>query len=158
MGKSIFDCIVENLSGDIQQTASDFANYLQNSRVEFIKDNGYWKDKIYYLCKFKGEYVCFIAIKDPEEPENDYTIWSEDSNAYADVTADDSVKNTAWKYVDHCGNCGSCGGGKTKKIFGKIFDDVCGCTFRIDNAIQNDLPFLKKMIDLRIAEISGKAI
>ena len=52
----------------------------------------------------------------------------------------------------------SCGGGKTKNIFGKVFDDVCGCTFRVDNATQSDLPFLKKMIELRIAEITGKTI
>ena len=156
MNKSIFDYIAEKLSGDMKQTALDFVNFLQDNSVEFIKDNGYWKDKIYYLCKFNGEYVCFIAIKDPDEPENHWTIWSEDSNAYEDVTADDSVKNAAWKHVDHCGNCGSCGGGKTKNIFGRVFDEVCGCTFRIDNAIQNDLPFLKKMIELRIAEIISR--
>lgn len=158
MNKNIFDYIVEKLSGDMKQTALDYVNYLQDNCIEFIKDNGYWKEKIYYLCKFNGEYVCFIAIKDPDEPENDWTIWSEDSNAYADVAADDSVKSAAWKHVDHCGNCGSCGGGKAKNIFGKVFDDVCGCTFRIDNAIQSDLPFLKKMIELRIDEISGKSI
>lgn len=158
MDKSIFDYITENLSGDMKQTALDFADYLQNNNVEFIKDNGYWKDKIYYLCKFKGEYVCFIAIKDPDEPENDWTIWSENSSAYEDAIADTHVKDVAWKYVDHCGNCGSCGGGKTKNIFGKAFDDVCGCTFRVDNATQSDFTFLKKMIELRIAEILGKAI
>ncbi|MBQ3087034.1 MAG: hypothetical protein IJC45_06850 [Clostridia bacterium] len=158
MSKTIFDYIVENLNGDLQQTASDFANYLQNSNIEFIKDNGYWKDKIYYLCKFNGEYVCFISIKDPDEPENHWTIWSEGSKAYEDATVEDCVKNAAWKHVDHCGSCGSCSGGKTKKIFGKIFDDVCGCTFRIDNATIIDLPFLKKMVELRIAEITGKSI
>lgn len=158
MDKSLFDYISENLCGDMKQTALDFANHLQDCRIEFIKDNGYWKEKIYYLCKFNGEYVCFIAIKDPDEPENHWTIWSEDSNAYEDANADDNVKRLAWKYVDHCGNCGSCGGGKVKNIFGKVFDDVCGCTFRIDNATQSDLPFLKKMIEFRIAEISGKSI
>lgn len=158
MDKNIFDYIVECLNGDMLQTALDFANYLQDNSIEFIKDNKYWKEKIYYLCKFRGEYVCFIAIKDPDEPENNWTIWSEDSNAYEDATADDSVKNAAWKYVDHCGNCGSCDGGKTKNIFGKVFDDVCGCTFRVDNAIQRDLLFLKKMIEFRIAEITGKTI
>ena len=158
MNKSIFDYIAENLSGDMQQTAIDFVNYLQNSSVEFIKDNGFWKDKIYYLCKFNGEYVCFIAIKDPDEPENDWTVWSEDSNAYKDETDDECVKNSAWQYVDRCGNCGSCGGGKTKNIFGKKFDDVCGCTFRVDNAKAVDLTFLKKMVELRIAEISNRDI
>lgn len=47
---------------------------------------------------------------------------------------------------------------KQKNIFGKVFDDVCGCTFRIDNSTQSDLPFLKKMIELRIAEITSKTI
>lgn len=70
MDKSLFDYISENLCGDMKQTALDFANHLQDCRIEFIKDNGYWKEKIYYLCKFKDEYVCFIAIKDPDEPEN----------------------------------------------------------------------------------------
>ena len=158
MDKSIFDYITDNLSGEMQKTALDFANYLRDSHIEFIKDNGYWKNKIYYLCKFNGEYVCFIAIKDPDEPENHWTIWSEDSNAYEDANADDNVKRSAWKYVDHCGNCGSCGGGKVKTIFGKVFDDVCGCTFRIDNATQSDLPFLKKMVELRIDEITDKTI
>ena len=70
MDKNIFDYIVECLNGDMLQTALDFANYLQDNSIEFIKDNKYWKEKIYYLCKFRGEYVCFIAIKDPDEPEN----------------------------------------------------------------------------------------
>lgn len=158
MSKNIFDYIEENLCDETKQTALKFAEFLYSRSIEFIKDNGYWKNKIYYLCKFNDEYVCFIAIKDPDEPENDWTIWSEDSNAYAEEIADENIKNTAWKYVDHCGNCGSCGGGKAKNIFGKTFYDVCGCTFRIDNATERDLQFLKKMIELRIAEITGKDI
>ena len=56
-------------------------------------------------------------------------------------------------YVDHCGKCGSCGGGKHKIVFGKHFDNVCGCTFRVDNPTAFDLPFLKKMVELRKNEI-----
>ena len=97
--------------------------------------------------------VCFIAIKDPDEPDNLWTIWSDDSSAYEDASISDEIKNIGWRYVDHCGNCGSCGGGKEKNIFGKSFPQVCGCTFRIDNAMQEDLPFLKTMIDLRIKEL-----
>ena len=47
MDKSIFDYIAENLSGEMQKTALDFANYLRDSHIEFIKDNGYWKNKKY---------------------------------------------------------------------------------------------------------------
>ena len=153
MNKDFVYYAEEIQNDEMKQTALDFHSFLQANNIKFTKDNGHWKEKIYYLCKYKDEYVCFIAIKDPDEPENQWTIWSEDSNAYESETVDESVKNSAWKYVDFCGSCGSCGGGKTKIIFGKTFEKVCGCTFRVDNATQNELPFLKKMIELRIAEI-----
>lgn len=153
MCKQIENYIEENLTGEARQTAMDFVSFLRSNELEFIKDNGYWKDKIYYMLKYKAAYVCFIAINDPDEPENLWTIWSDDSNAYEDSDVDDCIKSAAWNYVDHCGNCGSCSGGKRKIIFGKSFERVCGCTFRVDNAKASDLPFLEKMIDLRIKEI-----
>ena len=63
------------------------------------------------------------------------------------------TKKIALKHVDTCGNCGSCGGGKPKVIFGKKFDRVCGCTFRVDNPDEKELLFLKKMADIRKNEI-----
>lgn len=153
MCKQIENYIEENLTDEAKQTALDFVTFLRINKLEFIKDNGYWKDKIYYMLKYKDAYVCFIAIKDPDEPENLWTIWSDDSNAYEDSNVDDCIKSVAWNYVDHCGNCGSCSGGKRKTIFGKSFERVCGGTFRVDNAKPSDLPFLEKMIDLRIKEI-----
>lgn len=122
--------------------------------MEFYKDNGCcWKDKIYNWVKFKDACVAFIAIKDSDEPENLWTIWSDDSLAYEDSSVKDEIKIIAWKHIDHCGNCGSCGGGKRKVIFGKSFEKVCGCTFRVDNAQSGDMPFLKTMIELRRKEI-----
>lgn len=153
MCKQIENYIEENLTDEAKQTALDFVTFLRINKLEFIKDNGYWKDKIYYMLKYKDAYVCFIAIKDPDEPENLWTIWSDDSNAYEDSNVDDCIKSVAWNYVDYCGNCGSCSGGKHKIVFGKSFERVCGCTFRVDNAKPSDLPFLEKMIDLRIKEI-----
>lgn len=70
---------------------------------------------------------------------------------------DNDIKEIAWKYVDHCSNCGSCAGGRYKNIFGKEFDDVCGCTFRIDNPKYEDLTFLKKMVEIRMKEIQNKS-
>jgi len=69
---------------------------------------------------------------------------------------DEEVRIIGWKHISHCGYCGSCNGGRHKKIFGKIFDDVCGCTFRIDNPKYEDIAFLKKMIEIRIEEILKK--
>lgn len=39
----------------------------------------------------------------------------------------------------------------------KEFDDICGCTFRIDNPRAEDLLFLKKMVEIRINEVRNKS-
>ncbi len=148
--------IEENLTDEARQTAMEVVNYLRTNEIEVVKDNGYWKDKIYYLMKRGNECVCFIAINDPDEPENLWTIWSDDSTVYEDSSVEEEIKNIAWQYVDLCGNCGSCGGGKNKIVFGKSFERVCGCTFRVDNPKAGDLPFLKKMVDLRKNDILGE--
>lgn len=154
MTKQIEEYIKDNLIGETQTTALEFVTFLRSNNIEFYKDDGScWKNKIYYWLKFKNECVAFIAIKDPDEPDNLWTIWSDDSPAYEDAFVSDDIKNVGWQYVDHCGNCGSCGGGKEKIIFGKSFPRVCGCTFRIDNATQEELPFLKTMVGLRMKEL-----
>ena len=154
MTKQIETHIEENLSGEAQQVALNFIAYLRNSNIEFYKDNGCcWKDKIYYWLKFKNECVAFIAINDPDEPENIWTVWSDESELYATDISDSDIKRVAWNYIDFCGHCGSCGGGKQKTIFGKVFDSVCGCTFRVDNPDISDVPFLKKMIEIKKEDI-----
>ena len=154
MTKQIETYINENLCGNMKQTALDFVKHLRKNGLTFYRDNcDCWKDKIYYWVKLGDECVCFIAIADPDEPDNLWTVWSDDCKAYEDAPVSDEIKNVGWQYVDHCGNCGSCGGGKEKIIFGKSFPRVCGCTFRIDNAKQEDLPFLKTMVNLRMKEL-----
>lgn len=154
MTKQIETYIDENLCGETKQTALVFVEYLKENGLTFYRDTcDCWKDKIYYWVKLGNECVCFIAIADPDEPDNLWTVWSDDCKAYEDASVSDQIKNVGSQYVDHCGNCGSCGGGKEKIIFGKSFPRVCGCTFRIDNATQEDLPFLKTMVNLRMKEL-----
>ncbi len=153
---TIEDYIQRELSLEEQKVAMDFVSFLKDNNLRFYKDNGaYWKDKIYYWVKQEDALVCFIAIENPDEESNHWTIWSTDMNAewLKNESISDEMKETAWKYVDHCKNCGSCGGGRRKVIFGRAFDDVCGCTFRIDNPKMEDLPFLKKMVEIRMKEI-----
>lgn len=114
-----------------------------------MKDCGYWIDKHYYLAKFYESCVCFISIKDPDEKENRWTVWSDDMDTPDDVPIEPALREAAWKHVDFCGACGSCGGGRRKTIFGKTFENVCVCTFRFDNPEAGDLPFLKKLVDIR---------
>lgn len=154
MTKQIETTIKENLSGEMRQTALDLVAYLKANGLTFYKDTcDYWKDKLYYWVKLGDACVCFIAIRNPDEPDHLWTIWSDDSSAYEDASISDEIKNIGWRHIDHCGSCGSCGGGKNKIIFGKSFPRVCGCTFRIDNAVQEYLPFLYTMVNLRIKEL-----
>lgn len=151
----IEDYISNELSLDDQKIALDFVEYLKNNEMEFVKDNGYWKDKLYYLIKYITKYVCFIAIKNPNEEDNHWTVWSDDmgSNWPEKFSIEKELKDTGWKYIDFCCNCGSCSGGRHKLIFGKEFDNVCGCTFRIDNPNAEALVFMKKMVEIRKNEI-----
>ena len=156
---TIEDYIYNELYAKEQNVAIELVHFLKDNHLTFYKDNcDYWKDKIYYWVKYGDECVCFISIKNPEEKNNHWTVWSADmaSEWLEDDLADDEVKELAWKYVDHCGHCGSCGGGRRKVIFGKEFEDVCGCAFRIDNPKLEDLIFLKKMVEIRVKEIQRK--
>ena len=154
---NIKDYIYKELSQTEQQIALDFISYLEDKNLTFYKDNSdCWKDKTYYWVKLGEKCVCFIAIKDPDEKGNHWTVWSANmgSEWLEKYSVDNRIKELAWKHVDHCGHCGSCGGGRRKVIFGKEFIDVCGCTFRIDNPTIDDLFFLKTMTEIRIKEIS----
>ena len=153
--RKIEDFISDELSFYEQNVALNFIEYLKNSELEFVKDNGYWKDKIYYLIKFHDKCVCFITIKDPDEKQNHWTVWSDDMSSkwLEDNNIENELRETAWKYIDFCGNCGSCVGGRHKVIFGKEFDNVCVCTFRVDNPNADVLPFMKKMVQIRKEEI-----
>lgn len=156
---NIEDYICKELSLDEQKIALDFIGFLKDKNLTFHKDNcDCWKDKIYYWVKLGNECVCFIAIKDPDKKDNHWTIWSDDMGSEwpEKYPVDNEIKETAWRHIDHCGHCGSCSGGRYKVIFGKTFDNVCGCTFRIDNPKPDDLKFLKKMVEIRIKEIQSQ--
>ena len=154
---TIEDYISRELSGTDRQTALDFVRFLREKELHFHRDTcDCWKDKIYYWVQRGDDCVCFIAIADPDEPANRLTVWSDDMCLPQSEAAavSDAVREAAWRYVDHCGHCGSCGSGRRKIIFGRTFEDVCGCTFRVDNPSPGDLPFLKEVVELRLAEIA----
>ncbi|MCX4256353.1 MAG: hypothetical protein OSJ54_05425 [Oscillospiraceae bacterium] len=155
---NIKDYINRELSLSDREIALKFVRFLEDKNLTFYKDNcDCWKDKIYYWVKLEDKCVCFIAVNDPDEADNCWTVWSDDmgSERLEKSPYAAEINETAWKHVDHCGNCGSCGGGRHKVIFGKEFNDVCCCTFRIDNPDSDDLLFLEKMTEIRIKEIQG---
>ena len=59
----------------INQWNKDWRLYLWKIVFRWTKNRPrlcwlFGKRKIYYLIKYKNEGICFILIKDPEEPEN----------------------------------------------------------------------------------------
>ena len=156
----IEDFIGEALTGDAQKNALEFVSYLRANEMLFERCcNGYWEDKLYWMIKYKNEYVCFILINDSEdktEPDG-WIIWFDDSNSnwFADFSLDERTKETAWKHTDICGNCGGCKnpGGSHKIIFGKEFDNVCITTMRFDNPDAETCECVKKLVDIRKSDI-----
>lgn len=146
--------ISENLTGEMRETALKFTAFLKSHGLMFHRDrSGDWAEKIYYWVRSDKNCVCFIAVKDPDEPENAWTVWSDDSAAYEEPLGDAETSEIGLKYVKRCEKCGACGGGRVKTVFGKRISGVCMCTFRVDNADLNGLPFLKTMVELRLNEI-----
>ena len=146
--------ISENLTGEMRGTALNFAAFLKSHGLMFHRDrSGDWAEKIYYWVRSDKNCVCFIAVKDPDEPENAWTVWSDDSAAYEAPLGDAETSEIGLKYVNRCEKCGACGGGRVKTVFGKRISGVCMCTFRVDNADLNGLPFLKTMVELRLNKI-----
>jgi hypothetical protein len=43
------------------------------------------------------------------------------------------MRDIAYANVDFCGNCGSYGGGTSKTIFSRKFDNACRTTFKFDD-------------------------
>ncbi|GHV07212.1 hypothetical protein FACS189485_17140 [Spirochaetia bacterium] len=160
----MFEQRIENfiggvLTGDVQKNALEFVAYLRASEMLFERGKGYWEDKLYWLIKYKNEYVCFILINGSEEKieHDDWIIWSDDSgsNWFEDFPIDEHIKEIVWENIDFCANCGSCGnpGGTRKMIFGKEFNNVCITTMKFKNPDIEALECMKKMVEIRKNDI-----
>jgi len=159
--KKIENFIGEVLIGDAQKNAFELVAYLRANEMLFERGKGYWENKLYWLIKYKDEYLCFIFINDSkvhalEEKFVPWTIWSDDSecDCFEDYPLDERMKEIAWKNVDFCAHCGgNCSPGKRKIIFGKEFRNVCRTAMRFDNPDVNTLDCVKKLIEIRKNDI-----
>jgi hypothetical protein len=155
----IENSIDEVLIGDAKKNALEFIAYLRAGEMLFERGKGYWEDKLYWMIKYNGEYVCFLLFngtEDKTEPEG-FIIWTDDSdsNWFVDFPLDEHIREIAWKNVDVCANCGSCKnpGGTRKTIFGKEFYNVCITTMKFINPDVETLECVKKMVEIRKNDI-----
>lgn len=153
------DLIGDSLNGEVFKIASGFFDYLIKSDFQFERGKGYWENKLYWMIKYKNEYVCFVLLnggEDKTEPCG-WVVWSDDSGSdwFNSSTLDEHTKEIAWKHVDICRNCNGCKkpGGIHKTIFGRVFDNVCITTFRFDNPDGETTECVKKLMELRKIDI-----
>ena len=140
-----------------KKNALEFITYLGKNDMLFEKAGGYWKDKLYWYIKYNNKYVCYILIGSEEKPgPGPWIVWSDDSgsNCYKDLCLDEHMKETFWKNIDFCGNCGGCSvKGTRKMIFGKEYDNICRTTFKFIDPDIEALECMKKMVEIRKEDI-----
>lgn len=145
---------------ELNQVAVDLLDFLLQNGMIFERVGGYWKNQTYYYVKYNGEYVCFILFNavGGEVKFSPLTVWTDDSDSswYKECKIDETAKKIATKHIDICERCGSCGGGTTKKIFGKEYCNVCKTTFRFINPNNEELNCLKQLLLLRKNDIERK--
>ena len=157
--KIIEDYICETLKVDVKDNALSFVAYLRSNDMQINRFTYHGEDMLHWEVKFQDQLVCYILL----DSENSGWIVMLDISSterFADYDADDDIKETAWKNINIChdGNrCGSCENGRRTniKIFGKVFDDVCGMAYNFTNPDEMSLTLLKKMIDIRKNDIIG---
>ena len=157
------DVIKLALTGDAQKNALEFAAFMRANEISCIRETqGYWADKIYFACNYKGHSVCYISINEYED--NTWYVTGDDSGDgwYADPPLDEQTRKIAWKHIDICtdyGACGACGSPEVatrKKIFGKEFDRVCPVTLKFTNPDADAVECMKKVFAVRTSGILGQ--
>ena len=88
----------EEFSADDRAVALDFVAFLRENELEFVRDRGYWRDKIYFLIQYDQECVCFMAINDPDEKDNRFTVWSDEM--HEEYLTEEAVEKNMTEFVD----------------------------------------------------------
>lgn len=151
--------INETLIGDTQRNALAFVAYLSTNEILSVRlATGYWEDKLYFVCSYRGKSVCYILINGYEE--GSWVIWSDDSgsNWFEEFPLDEHTKEIAWRNVDVCtgGNCAGCsnpGRGTRKTIFGKEINHVCGTAMKFINPDAETVECMKRIFEMRKNDI-----
>lgn len=151
--QSMTQIINEALTGEAQQNALALTSFLQANNISCVRETtGYWADKIYFVCTYKDQSVCYIAISESEA--NTWHIQGDDSGDdwFANETLDEHMKKIAWEHVSVCENETRCFDGcvRTNKIiFGKSFGNVCPITIKFSNPNATEVECLKAIFQAR---------
>ena len=147
--------IKENITGDAQQNALNFVQYLIS--IGMTAEGSTNDGKFVY----KGKTVCYTYFGNskhtPGYPEP-YTIWTTDDDYSKEVESvpfNNRMKEAAWANAHKCDdNCPNkktrCNGGQRKVIFGREFDNICvGSTIGFTGPDSEAVECAKKLMEMR---------
>ena len=145
--KTIIEQINENLSGDAQKNALDFAAFL---RAKDISLNGSGKGgdwSGWAVGGTTGDSIGYMIVNGKDEFPGPWTVWFNTCDFKSD--ADEALKEAAWAHASPCGKChkgwADCGGGE-RTIFGKEFESLCHSPMMFSNPDARELEYAKKLM------------
>ena len=150
--KQFMEYIKENLTGDTQQNALNFVQYLVSIG---ITAGGSVNDGEFI---YKGKKVCntyFGNSKYSGYPEP-WTIWTagEYSKEVESVPFNDRMKEIAWANIHYCDdNCPNkktwCSAGQRKVIFDREFDNICVSVIGFTDPDAEAVECAKKLMEMK---------
>jgi len=149
--RKIENMIREMLPAEAQKNALDIINYL--GKDVLLEDEDWC-----WIAKYKDETVFHFRIGGFQDEPN-WLAWSASAFDYSETEIDEKFKEIAWKNICTCGSCGSeCAPGRRAVIFGKIFENCCTSSLMLINPNGDGLECLKKLIDIRKADIISRTL
>jgi len=134
------DTILTTLTGEAQQNALDFANFLDENGMT-VEDG-----KVLY----KGQAICWIHMDGKTELPGPWTIWPSVTGTVPEgFTLSEATIIIAHEHVNICGDCGSsCAPGSRKTVYGKEFDNVCGAILAFTDPGPVELVAVKELLSM----------
>ena len=147
----IEDIINEFLDGERLQNAQGFITYLRMNKLNpsYASYNAWWVN-------YKGKRLISLRVGCKESIRYGLTSgswhighWLQGFN-FPDYICDD-LKQFIWANTLPCIHCQSCAPGHSGDILGRHFKSIC--YFRIENPDEEDLGFVKKLLEYKMKAI-----
>lgn len=152
--------IRESLTGDAQRNALELAAFMDANDISCIRiTDGYWEDKIYFVCIYNDQAVCNISFNEHED--NTWYVTGDDDNDNWHANVSLSESENVWMYVAVCENTQRCYDGcirSHKTIFGKEFDNVCPIVMKFTNPDTMAVACMKVVFEARINYIRNTVV
>ena len=144
------DSINELLTGDTLQNALSFVRHLGSLGMTATGNAG--DGRVMY----KGKKVCDFHISgDYSGYPGPWTVWmtGDYGTETESIPNDERLMEIAWANVHNCDNCGGssawCGTDKRRKVFGRVFENLCVSPIAFTGPDSGAVECMKKLVEMR---------